>query len=41
MAAQDITTPTQGTLADITPGFPVREDMPTMHIKKRNGASSS
>ena len=38
MSAADITIPTQGTLADITPGFPVREEMPLMHVKKRNGA---
>jgi ribonucleoside-diphosphate reductase alpha chain len=29
---------TQTTLADITPGFPVREETPVMHIRKRNGA---
>ena len=28
----------QTTLADITPGFPVREEMPVMHVRKRNGA---
>jgi ribonucleoside-diphosphate reductase alpha chain len=27
----------QTTLADITPGFPVREAMPVMHVRKRNG----
>ena len=27
----------QTTLADITPGFPVREPMPVMHVRKRNG----
>jgi len=29
---------TQTTLADITPGFPVREEVPVMHVRKRNGA---
>jgi ribonucleoside-diphosphate reductase alpha chain len=28
----------QTTLADITPGFPVREEMPVMHVRKRNGS---
>jgi ribonucleoside-diphosphate reductase alpha chain len=28
----------QTTLADITPGFPVREETPVMHVRKRNGA---
>jgi ribonucleoside-diphosphate reductase alpha chain len=28
----------QTTLADITPGFPVREEMSVMHVRKRNGA---
>ena len=30
--------PTQTTLADLTPGFPVREETPVMHVRKRNGA---
>jgi ribonucleoside-diphosphate reductase alpha chain len=38
MAASHQTQPTQSTLADITPGFPVREETPQMHIRKRNGA---
>jgi ribonucleoside-diphosphate reductase alpha chain len=29
---------TQTSLSDITPGFPVREEMPLMHVRKRNGA---
>ncbi|QMV19942.1 ribonucleoside-diphosphate reductase subunit alpha [Granulicella sp. 5B5] len=37
MAAAD-SIHTQTTLADITPGFPVREEMPVMHVRKRNGA---
>ncbi len=28
----------QTTLADLTPGFPVREDVPVMHVRKRNGS---
>jgi ribonucleoside-diphosphate reductase alpha chain len=28
----------QTTLADINPGFPVREETPVMHVRKRNGA---
>jgi ribonucleoside-diphosphate reductase alpha chain len=28
----------QTTLADINPGFPVREEIPVMHARKRNGA---
>ena len=28
----------QTTLADIDPGFPVREETPVMHVRKRNGA---
>jgi ribonucleoside-diphosphate reductase alpha chain len=28
----------QTTLADLTPGFPVREEVPVMHVRKRNGA---
>jgi ribonucleoside-diphosphate reductase alpha chain len=36
--AADVTVPTQSTLADITPGFPVREEVPLMHVRKRNGA---
>ncbi len=38
MAAFTDSTPTQTTLADLTPGFPVREEMPIMHVRKRNGA---
>jgi ribonucleoside-diphosphate reductase alpha chain len=30
--------PIQTTLADINPGFPVREEIPVMHVRKRNGA---
>ena len=39
-AADQIAThlPTQTTLADVTPGFPVREETPVMHVRKRNGA---
>ncbi|MBB6145892.1 ribonucleoside-diphosphate reductase alpha chain [Silvibacterium bohemicum] len=35
--AATINTNVQTTLADINPGFPVREEMPVMHVKKRNG----
>ena len=28
----------QSTLADLIPGFPSHEEMPTMHVRKRNGA---
>ncbi len=28
----------QTTLADINPGFPVREETPVMHVRKRNGS---
>ncbi len=38
MAAFTDNTPTQTTLADFTPGFPVREETPVMHVRKRNGA---
>ena len=38
MAAFTDNTPTQTTLADLTPGFPVREETPVMHVRKRNGA---
>lgn len=38
MAAATDITPTQTTLADLTPGFPVREETPVMHVRKRNGA---
>ena len=38
MAAADHTLSTQTTLADLTPGFPVREEVPVMHVRKRNGA---
>ncbi len=38
MAAATDNTPTQTTLADLTPGFPVREETPVMHVRKRNGA---
>ncbi|MFL6306039.1 MAG: ribonucleotide reductase N-terminal alpha domain-containing protein, partial [Candidatus Sulfotelmatobacter sp.] len=29
---------TQISLSDLTPEFPVREEMPSMHVRKRNGA---
>jgi ribonucleoside-diphosphate reductase alpha chain len=32
------TIPAQTTLADVTPGFPAREEIPVMHVRKRNGA---
>ncbi len=32
------TTTLQTSLSDLTPGFPVRDETPTMHVKKRNGA---
>jgi ribonucleoside-diphosphate reductase alpha chain len=38
MAAVTDTAPTQTTLADLTPGFPAREETPVMHVRKRNGA---
>jgi ribonucleoside-diphosphate reductase alpha chain len=38
MATSVDTTPLQTNLADITPGFPVREETPIMHVRKRNGA---
>jgi ribonucleoside-diphosphate reductase alpha chain len=38
MAAVTDTAPTQITLADLTPAFPVREETPFMHVRKRNGA---
>jgi ribonucleoside-diphosphate reductase alpha chain len=38
MAAVTDITPTQTTLADLTPGFPVREETPVMHVRKRSGA---
>ena len=38
MAAFTDNAPTQTTLADLTPGFPVREETPVMHVRKRNGA---
>ena len=28
----------QTSLSDLTPDFPVREEMPIMHVRKRNGA---
>ncbi len=28
----------QRSLSDLTPDFPVREEMPIMHVRKRNGA---
>ena len=28
----------QTSLSDINPGFPVREETPVMHVRKRNGA---
>jgi ribonucleoside-diphosphate reductase alpha chain len=37
-ASHQTQSPIQSTLADITPGFPVREETPQMHIRKRNGA---
>jgi len=36
--AASVSTKVQTTLADITPGFPVREETPVMHVRKRNGA---
>ena len=38
MAAFTDSTSTQITLADLTPGFPVRDETPVMHVRKRNGA---
>ncbi len=38
MAAITGTAPTQTTLADLTPGFPPRDETPVMHVRKRNGA---
>ncbi len=35
------TTTIQTSLSDITPGFPVREETPVMHVKKRNGSLES
>ena len=35
------TTTFQTSLSDITPGFPVREETPVMHVKKRNGSLES
>ena len=32
------TTTAQTSLSDLTPSFPVRDEAPTMHVKKRNGA---
>ncbi len=32
------TTTFQTSLSDITPGFPVRDETPVMHVKKRNGS---
>ena len=37
MAATD-TTQTQTHLSDLAPGFPQREEVPVMHVRKRNGA---
>jgi len=37
MAAVTDIAATQTTLADLTPGFPVREETPVMHVRKRNG----
>ena len=31
------TTTTQGNLSDMLPGFPVREETPVMHVRKRDG----
>jgi ribonucleoside-diphosphate reductase alpha chain len=36
--AASVSTNAQTTLADINPGFPVREETPVMHVRKRNGA---
>src|SRR6202789_2538832 len=36
--AASVSTNAQTTLADITPGFPVREETPVMHVRKRNGS---
>ena len=38
MAATTHPIATQISLSDLTPGFPVREDTPVMHVRKRNGA---
>jgi ribonucleoside-diphosphate reductase alpha chain len=38
MAASDQLHQIQTTLADLSPGFPVREEVPIMHVRKRNGA---
>ena len=35
------TTTIQTSLSDITPGFPVREETPVMHVRKRNGSLES
>lgn len=35
------TTTIQTSLSDITPGFPVRDETPVMHVKKRNGSLES
>src|ERR1700733_3616091 len=35
--AASVDTNVQTTLADINPGFPVREAMPVMHVRKRDG----
>ncbi len=41
-SADTATTPnavsTQTSLSDLMPGFPVREETPVMHVRKRNGA---
>jgi ribonucleoside-diphosphate reductase alpha chain len=29
---------TQSNISDLLPGFPVREEAPTMHVRKRNGS---
>ncbi len=38
MAATENQIATQTSLSDLTPGFPVREETPVMHVRKRNGA---
>jgi ribonucleoside-diphosphate reductase alpha chain len=38
MAATENQIATQTNLSDLTPGFPVREETPVMHVRKRNGA---
>jgi ribonucleoside-diphosphate reductase alpha chain len=38
MAVTENQIATQTSLSDLTPGFPVREETPVMHVRKRNGA---